>query len=669
MDGQFKLLAEVVPPQPAKDGLPATGPTYRPIYAKDGVPPLEGISTCYDSFQASARKFPTRPCLGYRPIVDGKAQPYEYMTYHEVLNKASAAASGLSQLGVNTRERIGLCGQNCPEYAIALQACNISNFCSVALYDSLGESAIEYIVKHADVKAIVTSAVKLPALLKIAAHMKEIVTQGVIYWGDATVEIIDGFATAGVPLTSFERLIETGQQHSTPPSPPLPEDLTTIMYTSGTTGDPKGVMLTHASCIAHVASVLCFLSSCDETLDENDVYFSFLTVAHSFGRLVEEFILAKGASIGYWQGDPRKLMDDVKALQPTFFAGVPRVVERIYDGVQAKLKSASPLRRFLFSAFFNWKRFFMRLGYKAHEASWLGDKLVFEKIREAVVGHRIRLILAGGAPLSASVEEFMRVALCVPVLQGYGLTETFAASFIGLPHRIDHVGTVGPPMPITEFRLIEEEEMGYSPCNKPPRGQLAIRGAGLFNGYFRAEQQTADAMDKDGFFLTGDIGEIVLDGTLRIIDRKKNIFKLSQGEYVAAEKLESAYQSCLLVEQVWVYGNSFEAVLVAVVVPPHKQLMDWAAENGVQGTFEEVCSNPRAAGAVLSALSATCRSQKLKGFEAIRAVHLDSTPFSVDNNLITPSLKLKRPQLLRHYKPAIDKMYADFNAAQRAAGK
>merc|ERR1712174_188336 len=183
-----------------------------------------------------------------------------------------------------------------------------------------------------------------------------------------------------------------------------------------------------------------------------------------------------------------------------------------------------------------------------------------------------------------------------PVVQGYGLTETMASTFCAVP------------------------DMNYSPFSDPPRGEVIIRGNSVFAGYFNDKEKTAEAIDKDGFFHTGDIGEITPDGCLKIIDRKKNIFKLSQGEYIAVKSIESTYKKNLFVEQIWVYGNSFESCLVAVVVP---------------------------------------NDAKLKGFEIIQAFHVDAVEFSVDNDLITPTFKLKRPQLLKYYKDTVDALYTE----------
>ena len=258
----------------------------------------------------------------------------------------------------------------------------------------------------------------------------------------------------------------------------------------------------------------------------------------------------------------------------------------------------------------------------------------------------MRYIVSGGAPLASHVEDFCNVALA-PVLQGYGLTETCAASFIMLPDpRMAH--TVGPPLAPTEFRFESVDELKYDATASPPKGEICMRGPMLFAGYFKDPEKTAAEFDADGFFHTGDIGTLTPEGCLKIIDRKKNIFKLAQGEYIAVEYIESKLSRADSVEQIWVYGNSLESMLVAVVVPkPH-----WLDK------FEGGANDPEAKKAMLEELTKTGKEAKLKGFEMVKAVHLDAEPFSVENDLMTPSMKVKRPQLSVRYKKEIDAMYA-----------
>jgi long-chain acyl-CoA synthetase len=224
-------------------------------------------------------------------------------------------------------------------------------------------------------------------------------------------------------------------------------------------------------------------------------------------------------------------------------------------------------------------------------------------VKRALGGH-VRIVISGGAPLSSHVEEYLRVVMCAPILQGYGLTETCAASFIQVPDVISMNGTVGPPMPNIDARLESVPELNYDAFGETPQGEICIRGNTLFSGYYKREDLTNEVL-VDGWFHTGDIGEWQPDGAMKIIDRKKNIFKLSQGEYVAVEKLENDFLQCQVIDAIWVYGNSFESTLVAVAVPNEKALMDWASSNGEDGNFTTVCKSKKAHEFVLAELNST----------------------------------------------------------------
>lgn len=221
-------------------------------------------------------------------------------------------------------------------------------------------------------------------------------------------------------------------------------------------------------------------------------------------------------------------MDDISALRPTLFLGVPRVFDRVYAGATAKIKAKGGIAEFLFNWGFARKLYALRAGVPHNRAAPIFDRLVFSKLK-AALGGRVRLICSGGAPLARHVEDFLAVAMCAPVVQGYGLTETCAASFIAVPGQAASAGTVGPPLPSVGLRLEAVPDMGCDPGADPPKGEVCIVGPTLFSGYYKDKEKTDEVLDADGVFHTGDIGELTPEGLLRIVDRKKNIFKLSQG--------------------------------------------------------------------------------------------------------------------------------------------
>lgn len=653
-----KWVATVGEARQATATQPSASAVYRAAGSKDAFPKLE-VSTLYELFARSVEKYPNNKCLGKREKkADGTVGPYVWETYKQVGDDVAALAAGLVSLGVAPKQCVGVLGGNCPEWMKALQACNRMNMTCVPLYDSLGENAIEYIISHSGSVVAFASSDKFGNMVKALGHADVKATlKSVVYWGTAPEASVKAVKDLGYQIYSMDELIKKGQAAPTAPVPPAPSDLATIMYTSGTTGDPKGVMLAHSAVLSGATNTFSFCKLNNIVLGETDSFMSYLPLAHIFDRVTEEYFLYMGASIGYWQGDVAKLLDDVAELKPSLFVGVPRVFDRIYSRVMGGLKTAGFLKRLLFNWGMSRKLYFMKQGRKQNEASPFFDRLVFSKVA-ARLGGLVKVVVSGGAPLAPHVEDFLRVTMCCPVVQGYGLTETSAASFIAGADFMPHSYSVGPPTPCTELRLESVPEMNYDALDpKEPKGEVLIRGAANFTGYYKDQVKTDEVLEKDGWFHTGDIAVLTESGGLKIIDRKKNIFKLSQGEYVAVEKLESSYKKNLLAEQVWVYGCSFKSCLVAVVVPSDA-IKSWAAGAGITGDMAALCANEKVKAHVLQELTGTGKAERLKGFEIVKAVHLVANQFSIEDDLLTPTFKFKRPQLQKKFQKDIDAMYA-----------
>ncbi|KAK7253084.1 hypothetical protein RIF29_37504 [Crotalaria pallida] len=654
-----RFIIEVEKAKEPTDGKPSVGPVYRSLFAKDGFPPpIPGLDSCWDIFRLSVEKYPSNPMLGLREIVDGKPGKYKWQTYQQVYDVVIKVGNSIRSCGYDQGVKCGIYGANSAEWIISMEACNAHGLYCVPLYDTLGAGAVEFIISHAEVSIAFVEEKKIPELLKTfpnaAKHLRTIVS-----FGKVTPEQKQEIEKFGLAIYSWEEFLLVGQNQSFDLPVKKRSDISTIMYTSGTTGDPKGVLISNESIITLLAGVKKVLESVNEQLDVNDVYLSYLPLAHIFDRVIEETFIWHGASIGFWRGDVKLLIEDIGELKPTIFCAVPRVLDRVYTGLTQKISTGGLLKQTLFNFAYSYKMNNMKKGRKHVEASPLFDKLVFDKVKQGL-GGKVRLILSGAAPLSTHVEAYLRVVTCAHVLQGYGLTETCAGTFVSLPHELDMLGTVGPPVPNVDVCLESVPEMGYDALSSTPRGEICVRGNTLFSGYYKREDLTKEVLI-DGWFHTGDIGEWQPNGSMKIIDRKKNIFKLSQGEYVAVENLENIYGQLSSIESIWVYGNSFEAFLVAVVNPRKQALEHWAEENGITMDFNSLCEDSRAKKYILEELSKIAKENKLKGFEVIKAVHLDPVPFDMERDLITPTYKKKRPQLLKYYQNAIDNMYKSGN--------
>ncbi|XP_052179737.1 probable CoA ligase CCL6 [Diospyros lotus] len=642
--------------RPATGGKPAAGPVYRSIYAKDGLLELPAeLHSPWEFLRDSAKRIPKNRVLGRRQIIDSEAGPYVWLTYEELYDAALRIGSAIRSCGVNPGDRCGIYGSNCPEWIISMEACSSHAITYVPLYDTLGPNAVEFIINHAEVSIAFVQENKLAAILACLpmcnSHLKTIVSFGEIS-GMQKKEAED----VGVSCFSWKEFALLGNLDHELPSKQR-TNFCTIMYTSGTTGEPKGVILTNEAIMTQVLSIDHLLLETDKVATEDDTYFSFLPLAHVYDQIVETYCIYKGSSIGFWRGDVRYLIEDVVELKPTMFCGVPRVYDRIYAGIMDKISSGGALRKALFQYAYNYKLRNLEKGLRQDQAAPLLDKLIFDKIKQGL-GGQVHLLLSGAAPLPTHVEEFLRVACCCVVSQGYGLTESTGGCFTSIANVFHMMGTVGVPVTAIEARLESVPELGYDGLASVPRGEICLRGKILFSGYYKRQDLTDDVL-VDGWFHTGDIGEWQPDGAMKIIDRKKNIFKLSQGEYIAVENLENTYSRCPLITSIWVYGNSFESFLVAVVVPERKALEEWALSNNQTGDFKMLCENPKAVKFIQDELNSTGQKHKLRGFEMLRAVHLEPNPFDMERDLITPTFKLKRPQLLKYYKDRVDQLYAE----------
>lgn len=339
-------------------------------------------------------------------------------------------------------------------------------------------------------------------------------------------------------------------------------------YTSGTTGDPKGVKLTHQMLISCVTSVrrTTGYNNPKGPLGKNDTYISYLPSAHSFEACLFSIALTYGCRCGYFSGNILKLVsDDLPLLKPTFFPSVPRLFNKIYSTIQGKFSAKTGCAGKLIKNAVAYK--LKNLKATGSVTDKMYDKLVFNKTK-AIIGGNVRLMITGSAPISSDVLNFLKICFCAPLNEGYGMTETSAGSVltkVGDPIS----GHVGGPVANVKLRLRDIPEMNYSHLNNPPKGEVCFWGPSIMKGYFKNPEKTAEAFTGD-WLLSGDVGEInPANGSLKIVDRAKNIFKLSQGEYIAPEKLENQYINSEFAAQLWIHGDSLhDWIMVFIVVDP-----------------------------------------------------------------------------------------------------
>uniref|UniRef100_A0A8C7X5I8 long-chain-fatty-acid--CoA ligase n=1 Tax=Oryzias sinensis TaxID=183150 RepID=A0A8C7X5I8_9TELE len=654
-------------------GHPA-GP-YRAINSQEKLVALmePGVNTLDKMFEYAARRFPMRDCLGTREVLseEDELQPngkvfkkvilgnYNWLSYEEAYLAAKCFGSGLAALNQRPHCNIAIFCETRAEWLVAAQACFMYNFPLVTLYATLGLKAIAHGLNETEVTHIITSKdllqSRLKAILCDVPRLQYIIVvdQKPTSWPNIPKSIKVYNMDAVKEMGSKPENICLHKQ--------TPSDIAVIMYTSGSTGIPKGVMISHSNLIAGITG----MAERIPNLNETDTYIGYLPLAHVLELSAELVSISHGCRIGY--SSPHTLADqstkikkgskgDASVLKPTLMASVPEIMDRIYKNVMTKVEEMSKFQKTLFALAYNYKMEQISKGYSTP----LCDSLVFKRVR-SLLGGNTRVLLSGGAPLSAATQRFMNVCMCCPVGQGYGLTETCGAGTISEVWDYN-TGRVGAPLVCSEITLKDWEEGGYYSTDKPnPRGEILIGGPNVAMGYYKYEgkNQGDFFVDANGqrWFCTGDIGEFHPDGCLKIIDRKKDLVKLQAGEYVSLGKVEAVLKNCPLIDNICAYANSDQSYVISFVVPNHKQLMAVAEQMGIKGTWEEICNNPQMEKQVLCIITEAAISGKLERFEIPKKIRLSAEPWTPETGLVTDAFKLKRKELKTHYQEDIERMY------------
>ncbi|KAJ9068574.1 long-chain fatty acid-CoA ligase [Entomophthora muscae] len=525
------------------------------------------------------------------------------------------------------------------------------------VYDTLGEEGLLHSLNQCESPALYLSAEQLPILRRLCgktSHLKNVIYTGNLPTGmDLKSEFPD------YKCYSWDELLDLGRDNPTSPDPPKPDDLAVIMYTSGSTGPPKGAMLKHSQLVAHVAGIRKLTHG---MIFQSDVIISFLPLAHILAFILNTYAVSSGIRVGF--ATPRTLMDssvrncrgDLAALQPTLLPGVPQVFDTIRKDILNKVDGANPIMRTVFYVAMAAKNFFKEIGLPT---GWL-DQMVFNKLA-AATGGRLRMGVCGGAPLSSEVSSFFETTM-FPVYQAYGMTEMCGmGSLVHCDSDMPRT-SVGQINPAFDIKLVDVPDAGY--FAKESVGELWVRGPSVTSGYFKNPEATAEAIEADGNWLrTGDIVRIDDDGCLSIIDRRKNLVKLSNGEYIAIEKLESVYRNCVYVQSICIFANSFLRRPVAIVLPNLPALVNYAKANGLTPPrdLSHVSGNAQFTQEVFRSCMAEASNLKLNPSEKLAAIFLSPEEFTAESKLLTPSQKLNRRVIQDHFQADIDKLFESAN--------
>ncbi|KAK1168454.1 long-chain-fatty-acid--CoA ligase 3b [Acipenser oxyrinchus oxyrinchus] len=635
-----------------------------------------GCDTLDKVFEFAKHRYRERDCLGTRELIseEDEIQPngkvfkkvilgrYNWLTYEETYLAAAHFGSGLAALGQKPKSNIAIFCETRAEWIITAQACFMYNIPLVTLYSTLGGPAIAHGLNETEVTHIITSKDLLQSRLK-AILLQVPRLQHIILVDDKPTAWAD--FPRGIVVHSMATVQALGaktQNMSKPPNQPVPSDIAVIMYTSGSTGIPKGVMISHSNLIAGITGMAERIPNLGR---EHDTYIGYLPLAHVLELSAELVCVSHGCRIGY--SSPQTLADqstkikkgskgDTSVLKPTLMAAVPEIMDRIYKNVMTKVEEMNRVQRTLFVLAYNYKMEQISKGYSTP----LCDSFVFRKVR-SLLGGKTRVLLSGGAPLSAATQRFMNICFCCPVGQGYGLTETCGAGTIS--EMSDYsTGRVGAPLVCCEIKLKNWEEGGYYCTNKPnPRGEILIGGPNVAMGYYKNEVRNKEDffVDENGqrWFCTEDIGECHPDGCLKIVDRKKDLVKLQVGEYVSLGKVEAVLKNCSLIDNICAYANSDQSYVIGFIVPNQKQLLALAELKKIRGTWEEICNNSEMEKEVIRVMAEAAIGGKLEKFETPVKVRLSAEPWTPETGLVTDAFKLKRKALKTHYQDDIERMY------------
>ncbi|WP_330258847.1 AMP-dependent synthetase/ligase [Streptomyces murinus] len=601
---------------------------------------LERVAATPD---AEAYRYPVPPAAGQGP------DDWKSLSWAQSADRVYAIAAGLTELGIESEQRVALASSTRVEWILADLGILCAGGATTTIYPQTNADESAFILADSESRVLIAeNAAQVAKAVEKRAELPELIKvvvidpAGVPEGDDWVITLAELEKRGAAYLEQHPQLIKERVGAITK------DQLATLIYTSGTTGRPKGVRLPHDNW-SYMAKAI----AATGLLGPDDVQYLWLPLAHVFGKVLTSGQIETG-HITAVDGRVDKIIENLPVVRPTYMAAVPRIFEKVYNGVAAKAREGGAAKYKIFQ----WAAEVAREYAKAEQDNFrhtgnrtvpfglaakhkVADTLVYAKIREAF-GGRLRACVSGSAALAPEIGYFFAGA-GVHVLEGYGLTESSAASFVN-PGEAYRTGTVGKPLPGTEVRIADD-------------GEILLRGPGIMQGYHKLPDKTAEVLESDGWFHTGDIGELSPDGYLRITDRKKDLIKTSGGKYVAPAEVEGQFKAvCPYVSNILVHGAD-RNYCTALISLDEIALAEWAKENGLGGKpYAEIVAAPQTVEMVDGYVQQL--NAGLQRWQTIKKFRLLPRDLDVEHGEITPSLKLKRPVVERAYKGLIDEMYA-----------
>ncbi|PBJ74680.1 fatty acyl CoA synthetase 2 [Trypanosoma cruzi cruzi] len=626
---------------------------------------------CVQTLEEKCKTLGSRPAVAYRPLerlerrsvrnADGTERTLDYyhyrgrqvVSYEDLWHYITSFGSGLLELGVPQRSMITIYEDTRWEWLVSIYGIWTHNLVATTVYANLGEDALRYALSETDSAVIICSDRTLKMLLTL---LRERGLHPIIVCLDSVPVDVD---KGDYQIVAWTDVVKKGAEAKHAINIPTDNDIEAlIMYTSGTSGDPKGVIHTHGSIAAGINALEERLSDLYNSTAETETYCAFLPLAHILEFGIVNIFLKRGSLVGFC--NPRTLTDefaiphgDFKEFSPKIIIGVPRIFDTIKKGVERKIPSPNSLRRMIFD-----KAFTSRLSaiMREYDTPFWNQNVFNDALK--LLGGKTYAMLSGGGPLSAETQEFIDVCFGGPILiQGWGLTETVCC---GATQRLEYIATndVGQLLVTAEMKLRDVDE--YKHTDTPePRGEILLRGPFLFKGYYKQEKLTREALDEDGWFHTGDVGSIAANGSLRIIGRVKALAKNVMGEYIALEALESMYvDNALCVPNgVCVLVHPARSYICALVLTDAVRAANFAKKHGLRGSLEDLLNNETFHEKAAESLAATAKKAGRKSFESVRYVRVLTDEWTPENGLMTPTSKLRRGNIEKHYTELIKQLF------------
>ncbi|EDO15940.1 hypothetical protein Kpol_480p27 [Vanderwaltozyma polyspora DSM 70294] len=672
----------------------------RSIEAKDGLyyrPKGMECSTVYEFAIERFNQLAERNALGWRDVIDihketksikrkingefknvdktwlfYELSSYKYTTYSELIDVMHHIGAGLREIGLthDNDDKLHIYASTSHKWMKMYLGAQAQAIPVVTAYDTLGESGLIHSIAQTESKAIFTDNALLHTLInpvqkcnsvKAIIHADFVTEKDKRQGGELYANAKNAIdeikkVRPDIKFYSFDELIEIGQKSKDiKPILPTPDDLSCIMYTSGSTGDPKGVVLKHSTIVAAVGGIGINTSF----IQEGERLIAFLPLAHIFELAFELITLLAGGTLGYatvktlTNASVRNCKGDMAEYKPHVMVGVAAVWENIKKGIIAQINSLSPLQQKVF-----WAAYYAKLtmsNYHIPGSNILGN-LIFKKIKQATGGH-LKYMLNGGGPLSLDTQVFISNLIC-PMLIGYGLTETVATGTVLKPANFEF-GVAGNLVCCLDCKLVDVEELGY--LAKNDQGEVLLKGPSITPEYYKNKEETDAAFTEDGWFRTGDIGQWMPNGHLKIIDRKKNLVKTLNGEYIALEKLESIYRSNKYIANICVYADITKVKPIGIIVPNLTNLKPLAIELGLSKTgddIDQLIHNKDLIYGAFNDILKTGKEQGLVGIELLQGIVFVDEEWTPQNGYVTSAQKLKRKDILKAVQKDVDEVYA-----------